>query len=151
MHSILTHHPVQFNSNSGLRHFSLFFQHNLHCSTRLCTMVRYKCIDWFIDWLIDWLNSSTVLYPLPCNRCPVIPDHVPPETCDRPQFLFIRNPVQWLFPSVGAIFQLPTYLSYCPPYNFISHFLLRVVFAVWKKFLSIFSLPLRQTDNSSAL
>jgi len=57
---------------SGLRHFSLFhhhhhhhqrissrrksyknfraamchvFQHNPHCSTRLCTMARYKCID----------------------------------------------------------------------------------------------------------
>ena len=35
----------------GLRHFS-FLQHNLHCSTRLCTMARYKSIDWLIDWLI---------------------------------------------------------------------------------------------------
>ena len=28
----------------GLRHFSLL-RHNPHCSTRLCTMARYKCID----------------------------------------------------------------------------------------------------------
>ena len=35
----------------GLRHFSLF-RHNPHCSTRLCTMARYNCIDWLIDWLI---------------------------------------------------------------------------------------------------
>ena len=31
-----------------LRHFSLF-RHNPHCSTRLCTMARYKCIDWLIS------------------------------------------------------------------------------------------------------
>ena len=31
-----------------LRHFSLF-RHNPHCSTRLCTVARYKCIDWLID------------------------------------------------------------------------------------------------------
>ena len=36
----------------GLRHFS--FRHNPHCSTRLCTMARYKCIDWWIDWLFRW-------------------------------------------------------------------------------------------------
>ena len=28
-------------------------RHNPHCSTRLCTMARYKCIDWLIDWLIE--------------------------------------------------------------------------------------------------
>jgi len=28
----------------GLRHFSLL-RHNPHCSTRLCTMARCKCID----------------------------------------------------------------------------------------------------------
>jgi len=33
---------------SHLRHFSLL-RHNPHCSTRLCTMARYKCIDWLID------------------------------------------------------------------------------------------------------
>ena len=33
----------------NLRHFSLLW-HNTHCSTRLCTMARYKCIDWLIDW-----------------------------------------------------------------------------------------------------
>ena len=32
----------------GLRHFSLL-RHNRHCSTRLCTTARYKCIDWLID------------------------------------------------------------------------------------------------------
>ena len=34
----------------GLRHFSLL-RHNPHCSTRLCTMARYKCIDRLIDWM----------------------------------------------------------------------------------------------------
>ena len=38
----------------GLRHFSLF-RHNPHCSTRLCTMARYKCIGWLIDRKL-WLD-----------------------------------------------------------------------------------------------
>jgi len=42
---------------SGLRHFSLF-RHNPHCSTRLCTMARYKCIDWLIDWLRECLSVN---------------------------------------------------------------------------------------------
>ena len=41
----------------GLRHFS-FLRHNPYCSTRLCTMARYKCIDWLIDWLNSLLSSS---------------------------------------------------------------------------------------------
>jgi len=41
----------------GLRHFSLL-RHNAHCSTRLCTMARYKCIDWLIDWLVLVLVNS---------------------------------------------------------------------------------------------
>jgi len=32
---------------SGLRHFSLL-RYNPHCSTRLCTIAHYKCIDWLI-------------------------------------------------------------------------------------------------------
>ena len=52
---------------SGLRHFSLF-RHNPHCSTRLCTMARYKCIDWLIDWTCttschagqEWYSPNTV-------------------------------------------------------------------------------------------
>ena len=40
----------------GLRHFSLL-RHNPHCSTRICTMARYKCIDWLIDWLIVFLQT----------------------------------------------------------------------------------------------
>ena len=42
-----------------LRHFSLL-RHNPHCSTRLCAMARYKCIDWLIDWISPdgWLPST---------------------------------------------------------------------------------------------
>ena len=41
----------------GLRRFSLL-RHNPRCSTRLCTMAHYKCIDWLIDWLTNlaWLS-----------------------------------------------------------------------------------------------
>ena len=40
----------------GLRHFSLL-RHNLHCSTCLCTMARYKYIDWLIDWVLQHLEE----------------------------------------------------------------------------------------------
>jgi len=45
---------------SGLRHFSLL-RHNPHCSTRLCTMARYKCIDWLIDRLYGILSSPALM------------------------------------------------------------------------------------------
>ena len=45
----------------GSRHFSLF-RHNPHCSTRLCTMARYKCIDWLIArQLLTYFHFSS--YP----------------------------------------------------------------------------------------
>jgi len=48
----------------GLRHFSLL-RHEPHCSTRLCTMARYKCID----WLIDWKSAAVWLWELAVVIC----------------------------------------------------------------------------------
>ena len=50
---------------SNIVSFTLLEIFFLHCSTRLCTMVHYKCIDWLIDWLIFdvrvlWPRSRTV-------------------------------------------------------------------------------------------
>ena len=47
--NLVSHIILLTHLRPGLKHFSLF-QHNLHSSTRLCTMARYKSIDWLTHW-----------------------------------------------------------------------------------------------------